>query len=208
MRQIGRVSSPRVIQITDRTTLDGPTVATRVAAAGGAGGELLLLLRDKDLPRAERRRLGLVLRRLTREAGAALVVAADAELAREIDADGVHLGGDGFSSLPSVARAWPGAWISIACHTVDEVAEAAERGASAAILSPIFSTPGKGVPLGIEALARARALLDARGSSLLLAALGGVTLESAPSCVAAGASAVASIRADLTPLLRPRPRPG
>jgi thiamine-phosphate pyrophosphorylase len=77
---------------------------------------------------------------------------------------------------------------------VDEVVRAAGEGADAAVLSPIFSSPGKGAPLGVEALAAARAAVGAR---VQLVALGGVTAASAAACFAAGADAVAAIRADL-----------
>ena len=203
VREISALTLLRVIQITDRLAVEDGALAARIEAAGrGHGGAFAVLLRDKDLPRAERRALGLSLRALTRRAGARLVVAADLEIAREIGADGVHFGGGGRAQLAAAARDWPGAWLSIACHSVDEVAKAAEAGATIALLSP---TPGKGEPIGLEALSRARAAIDARGSSIVLVALGGVTVESARACLCAGAGAVASIRADLTPVLAEAP---
>lgn len=206
VREISALTLLRVIQITDRLAVEDGALAARIDAAGrGHGGAFAVLLRDKDLPRAERRALGLSLRALTRRAGARLVVAADLEIAREIGADGVHFGAAGRAQLAAAATDWPGAWLSIACHSVDEVAKAAEAGATIALLSPIFSTPGKGEPIGLEALSRARAAIDARGSSIVLVALGGVTVESARACLRAGAGAVASIRADLTPVLAETP---
>jgi thiamine monophosphate synthase len=61
-------------------------------------------------------------------------------------------------------------------------------------LGPIFATPGagKGPPLGVEALRRARATLPAH---VRLVAVGGITdAKRAAACRAAGADAVAAIR--------------
>ena len=53
---------------------------------------------------------------------------------------------------------------------------------------PVYPTPGKGDPVGMEALKAACRL----GKPVL--ALGGVTLENAAECVRAGAAGVAGIR--------------
>ena len=66
----------------------------------------------------------------------------------------------------------------------------------------------KGAPLGTEALSSARAALAGRGLAIQLVALGGVDGESSAACFAAGADAVAAIRADLGRVLNARIRSG
>ncbi len=194
----------RVVQVTDRRVLARDALSARIARAGEAKtrrGSFVVLLRDKDLPREERGALARSLRDETHAAGAALVVAADVALAAEVGADGVHLPSDRADDL-LLARSHlgPTAWLSLACHAPDEVARAARLGANAALLSPIFQSPGKGSPIGAAALGEARRLLPL-GASCTLVALGGVDRENAQACLDAGADGVASIRADLTQLL-------
>ena len=57
--------------------------------------------------------------------------------------------------------------------------------------------------LGIAALTEAKEALAARGIGIEIVALGGITAAEAAACFAAGASAVAAIRADLTGVLSP-----
>ena len=137
------------------------------------------------------------LREATRALGAALVVNDWLDVALAIGADGVHLGRRSVNVEEARAILPPGTWISVSCHALADVVRAAEEGADAALLSPIFASPGKGRGLGVEALCEARAALDARGAVTLLVALGGVTAENAGACFAAGAGGVAAIRADL-----------
>lgn len=141
-----------------------------------------------------------------RESGSLFVVNGDVDLAAHIGADGVHLGGPS----PDVARARAriDGWVSVAAHDDDAVARAVREGATAALVSPIFPTPGHGPPRGTGALQAARAVV---GDRLLLYALGGVDGSSAAACAEAGADGVAAIRAvfegELEQLVQPFPRP-
>ena len=85
----------------------------------------------------------------------------------------------------------------MACHTPAEVVQAIARGADAALLSPIFASPGKGTPLGTGAIREAREGVRRHGGTIEIIALGGVTRENAGTCLEAGADGVAAIRAEL-----------
>jgi thiamine-phosphate pyrophosphorylase len=82
--------------------------------------------------------------------------------------------------------------VSAPAHTDQDVDVAARAGAHAILVSPIWSTPNKGVPRGLEALRAARARV---GGGLLVVALGGVDGSRAAACKEAGADGVAVIRA-------------
>jgi thiamine-phosphate pyrophosphorylase len=197
---------PRILQITAAGVLPEGDLFVRLGALVGlpvaARARFAVQLRDPELPTRALLDLGIRLREATRALGAALVVNDRLDLALAVGADGVHLGrrsvtvGDARAILPA------GTWISASCHALADVVRAAEEGVDAAVLSPIFASPGKGRALGVEALCEARAALDVRGSTTSLVALGGVTAENAEACFAAGAGAVAAIRADLGRLLR------
>ena len=191
------MTPPRLTLITDASFGDDGIVrcVERVARAL-PDGVLCVQLRDKRRLDASLRVFAWRLRVVTRAVGATLVVNGHSEVARDVGADGVHLGRD----AGSVARArstFPLAWISVAAHTDDDVRRAATDGADAVFVSPVFdSRPPAALALpkagrGLGALRRARELAG-RAS---VHALGGVGPDNARACRVAGAHGVAVIRA-------------
>jgi thiamine-phosphate pyrophosphorylase len=112
-------------------------------------------------------------------------------------ADGVHLGETG---LPvKDARALIENWstrrdfvVGVSCHSVEAVGTAASAGADYVFFGPVFATPSKaafGSPQGLESLGDA-----CRSVTIPVIAIGGITLENAAQCFAAGAAGIAAIR--------------
>lgn len=196
---------PFVQIITDLSAVPETALFERLHRAAdlppAARKALSVQLRDPQLPVRELLRLGEKLRRTTADLGARLVVNDRVDVALVLGADGVHLGRQSMSVPQARALLGPAAWISTSAHSIADVLASASAGANAALLSPIFASPGKPPPLGPAALTDARAALQAAAQSLTLFALGGITPENAPTCFAAGAAGVAAIRADLLPLL-------
>jgi thiamine-phosphate pyrophosphorylase len=173
--------TPRLVVVTPSGPFDVGIV--RAAAEALPKGTLAVQLREKE-DRDRRVHLAPILRDALR--GQLLVINGDLELARDVGADGLH--------VPSAARAreiLPEAWISVPAHDDEDVRRAANEGANAALVSPIFATPGKGPPRGLEAIRAARRLAP----GLAIYALGGVSLANAEACCSAGATGVAVIRA-------------
>jgi thiamine-phosphate pyrophosphorylase len=82
--------------------------------------------------------------------------------------------------------------IGVSCHSLGAALGAARAGADYIYFSPIFHTPSKanyGPPQGIDRLATV-----CRAVSIPVIAIGGITPENAPTCLAAGASGIAAIR--------------
>lgn len=152
-------------------------------------GRVALQLRAKHLPPHEHAALARSLRALTKERGVLLMLNADLALAREVGADGVQLPEAG----PSVAQArqalGTSALIGTSRHDAAGLRAAAEASATFATLGPVFATPGKAAPLGVETFADL-----VRTCALPVLALGGVTIESTAGLVRAGAHGVALIR--------------
>lgn len=119
--------------------------------------------------------------------GARLFVRSRADLVRAVGADGLHLPSGGMD-LPEARLAAPGRVVGAACH--DEVELARRAGADYALVSPVFTVPGKGAPLG---LAGARTLIAAASMPVYL--LGGVTPANARDLRATGAAGLAVARA-------------
>jgi thiamine-phosphate pyrophosphorylase len=191
------VIRPRLVLVTDPAFGDDGIVrCVQRAGAMLPPGSLAVQLRDKSRGLGSLRLFASRLRVVTRAVGASFVVNGHAEVARDVGADGVHLGGDG-GSIETVRAVFPGAWISVAAHTDEEVRRAVGAGADAVVVSPIFDSrpPGPGGETkqgrGLDALRSARAL--AAGATVI--ALGGVDAHSAARCREAGADAVAVMKA-------------
>jgi thiamine-phosphate pyrophosphorylase len=158
-----------------------------LADAAFAGGCRWFSLREKDLRAAERQALLSALVALGRRWGATVTVHDDIDGAALTGAGGVHLPTGG---SPEAARArLPGGLIGASAHCADEALTLLRGGADYVTLSPVFvsaSKPGYGPALGLDGLSRVAA--QASGPVI---ALGGITAENAPLCVAAGARGVA-----------------
>jgi thiamine-phosphate pyrophosphorylase len=172
----------------DRTTTD----VVRDAVAGGVD---VVQLREKNTSARNRYDLGRNLRALTREAGVALIVNDRVDIARAVDADGVHVGDD---DLPvSVAREQLGteAVIGRSVSTVEGAREAARAGADYLGVGAVYGTGTKDTAphqseIGVE---RMRAIREA--VSIPLVGIGGVDEKNAADVVAAGADGVAVVSA-------------
>jgi thiamine-phosphate diphosphorylase len=201
---------PRLILITDPTYGDDAIVrCTEAVASALPAGALCVQLRDKQRAVASLRIFACRLRLATRRSGAQLVLNGNPRLARDVDADGVHLGGGAGSVSDARAAFGRAAWISVAAHSDDDVRRAVDDGADGVLVSPIFATrppsSGSRAPGGEKSARGLDAIRTARrvaGSRLAVFALGGVTLDRVRPCVAAGANGVAVLRALLA---SPRP---
>ena len=170
----------RIVVITDRRLGDPRAQLERLPLAGVA-----VQVREKDL---EGRAL-LALVRDVMSLGAPVWVNDRVDVARIANAHGVHLPETGLSIAD--ARAAGATRIGVSRHSA-EAATAAD--CDLVQLGPIFATPGKGPPLGTAGLGAPR-----HG---LLVAVGGIdSPERAAAALAAGADAVAVIRAAHDPVL-------
>ncbi|HIC10390.1 MAG TPA: thiamine phosphate synthase [Campylobacterales bacterium] len=95
----------------------------------------------------------------------------DIELAIKLQSFGVHLTSQQFSEIPKAKDR--GLWTLISCHSLEEIAEAERLGADGVTFSPIFETPNKGKPKGIEELRKAVTLFP----KIKIFALGGIVSE-------------------------------
>jgi len=180
-----RLPVPPLLVISDRRQALRPL--EEIAEAAFAGGCRWFSLREKDLPSAERRALLGALMVLGRRNGATVTVHEDIDAAVAAGADGVHLPSGG---SPKAARSrLPGALIGASAHSAEEASALLRAGADYVTVSPVFLTeskPGYGPALGLDDLARI--VTQASGPVI---ALGGISAETAPLCLAGGAQGVA-----------------
>jgi thiamine-phosphate pyrophosphorylase len=207
--------------ITNRKLLAGDDTAQRqrlvaLAAEWARGGVDTIQIREKDLPLTELQALAAQIVNAVRGAGGAggktrVLVNGPAQVALDAGADGIHLpasaplphpmaGNDALSGTTATAvraaqqvfaRADREAVVSAACHSADEIRQAAT--ASLLLFSPVFekvTEPQRAKGQGLGALRAAAEL--AKPTPVF--ALGGVTEKNAAACVQAGAAGVAAIR--------------
>lgn len=142
-------------------------------------------------PRLSTRALAGQVQALIRPGGPRILVNDRTDVAIARGAAGVHLRDRSVS--PKVIRriAPPDFIVSVACHDADAVLRAADEGADYAVLAPIFaplSKPSVWPPLGLNTLRE----ITYR-AKIPVIALGGITRDNAPLCIAAGAAGIAGI---------------
>ena len=168
----------RVIAITDRRLMRPDSIAR--ALDGVPDGSVAVQVREKDLDGGA----VLAIARAAVASGAIVFVNDRVDVALAAGAAGVHLPERGMSVVDARTIA-PGLIIGVSRHASDAPAD----GADLVQLGPIWSSPGKGPPLGTSALRR----------DGFVVAVGGIdSLDRAREAVAAGANAVAMIRAAWT----------
>lgn len=130
------------------------------------------------------------LRALARSRGLMLLVGADARLAAEIGADGLHLPERMAAALPRLRARHPYWRFTVAAHGVAALRRAALSGAEAAFLSPVLpsSSPSAAGALGPL---RTRALI--RTASLPVYGLGGIDADTAQQLIGAGLAGLAGV---------------
>jgi thiamine-phosphate pyrophosphorylase len=165
-------------------------------AALASQGIDYLLIREKDLAAGPLAELSRNIIAAIRNTGATKVlIARRPDIAIAVHADGVHLSAAPGELTPGdVRRLIPAAFVSISCHTLEEVQRARDLGASAILFGPIFGKVVAGIEVvpGIG-LAPLRQACAVAGDTPVFA-LGGITAENSATCISAGASGIAAIR--------------
>jgi thiamine-phosphate pyrophosphorylase len=148
------------------------------------GGIALLQYRQKNRTSLEEARALLA---LARRHGVPFIVNDDVELALEIGADGVHLGGED-GDLAAARSKLKGKLLGASCYNRLELAQAAlAAGADYIAFGSVFSSPTK------PGAVRAPLSLFENKLSKPVCAIGGITLQNAAQVIAAGADMVAVI---------------
>lgn len=133
---------------------------------------------------------------IARHAGDAWVIVNDrVDVALAAGTRHVHLGQDDLPVPEARALLGAGAVIGISTHTPDQIDAACALPVTYLAVGPVFATPTKATgyaPVGTALVAEARRRIDAAGGPPLVA-IGGISLQTAPDVVAAGADAVVVI---------------
>lgn len=156
-----------------------------------ASGLRLVQVREKHMTDGQRADFARRVVSLVRPAGARVLINADAELARAVGADGVHLTG---ARLATCLERPPFPLVGASTHSRAEIDRAGALGLDFVVLGPLKATRSHpaAVPLGWEAFS---AIAD--GASLPVYALGGLVAADMADAVACGAHGIAGQRGTL-----------
>jgi thiamine-phosphate pyrophosphorylase len=189
--------------ITDRRQFPGDDhqrerlLVAKIAECAAAGVEYIQL-REKDL---ERRALEELVRKAMGVLGGSqtrLLINSRTDVALACGAHGVHLPANDLAAsevraiFARAGKSEP--VIVVSTHSAAEVASAEAHGASFAVFGPVFEKSGSENREGLEQLRRICHRTEAAQPPMPVWALGGITLENAQQCIAAGAAGIAAIR--------------
>ena len=156
------------------------------------GGARVIQYRNKSVEESLCRAQAGGIARLCRIWNALFIVNDSVELAREIDADGVHLGKDDGDIVAARAMLGPGKLIGVSCYNeIGRARAAVSQGADYVAFGSFFpsATKPKALRAGTELLQVATSEI-----ALPVVAIGGITVDNAAGPIAAGADAVAVVR--------------
>jgi thiamine-phosphate pyrophosphorylase len=172
-----------------------------LASACLAGGARFLQVRAKHAASGWLLDTAAAVVERARACGAIVIVNDRADIARLAGADGVHLGQDDLR--PAAVRPMLGDAgkdiVGLSTHTPEQIESALEQPISYVAIGPVFGTATKDTGYDAVGLERVRAAArQARAQKIPVVAIGGITLDSAPGVIEAGAASVAVISDLLT----------
>lgn len=165
-----------------------------VARAFLSAGVLVVQVRAKALGSGALLDLALAITDEARQTGTRVIVNDRADICVLAKSAGVHVGQDDLTPEQVRRVIGPDVVVGLSTHTTVQVAEAIQQPISYLAMGPVFGTATKAT--GYEAVgcpAVEAAAVAARPYGLPVVAIGGITLDSAPRVIAAGAASVAVI---------------
>jgi len=150
----------------------------------------ILQIREKELPAKLVFELTSEAVKITRNSQTKLLVNDRADIALAAKADGVHLTENSISTK-IIRRNFPSNFmIGVSTHSIESAKNAKNQGADFITFSPIFASPGKDDPKGLEKLNEVCEILK----PLPVIALGGIDETNYKAVLENGASGFAAIR--------------
>ncbi|MDX8397108.1 MAG: thiamine phosphate synthase [Mariprofundaceae bacterium] len=166
---------PKLSLITSADTRPDEAFYALVEAAleGGVGQ---IIVREKNMDSGRLLAFSSRLRKITLNHHSKLIIHSQADIAKAVNADGVHLASSDIAEIPAI-RTWLDAdhmSISSSCHSLEELQESHHFGADFAMLSPVFPTQSHP---GAPSLGITNFQTIAASSPLPVIALGGINSE-------------------------------
>jgi thiamine-phosphate pyrophosphorylase len=183
--------SLQLYAITDRRWLNGKTLYSQVEEAL-EGGATFIQLREKDLDEKNFREEALELKELCRKFGVPFVLNDNVALAKEIGADGVHVGQSDMETGKVLETLGSDKIIGVSASTVEEAVLAEKRGASYLGVGAVFAT-GTKEDASTVTKEELREICDA--VQIPVVAIGGITSENLKELRGTGIAGISVISA-------------
>jgi len=181
---------PRLYAIIDPAQASGRSPVD-VAAILLAAGVRLIQLRDKHGSSGELYASAQQVAACVHQSEGIFIVNDRADIARAVDAGGVHVGQEDLPVECARLILGPGKWVGYSTHVLEQVREADQTSADYVAFGPVFPTASKENPDAVVGLDGLRAARLATRKPLV--AIGGITAENARAVMEAGADSVAVI---------------
>ncbi len=162
--------------------------ATEIARLAIEAGIDVLQMREKNRPKDELLALGGKLRKLCKDIP--FIVNDDPYLAKELKADGVHLGQEDFNKYPNARKIMKDKIIGLSTHSIEEVKQANAMDIDYIAFGPIFETKTKDYSIGIKDVKQVIGVADKP-----VVFIGGINEENIGKLTKCGAENIAVIRA-------------
>ena len=177
--------------VTDRHWLSGRKLSD-VVKESLEGGVTFVQLREKELDEETFLKEAKELKELCRQYNVPFVINDNVELAKKVDADGVHVGQSDMEAGDVRAMLGPDKIIGVSAQTVEQAILAEKRGADYLGVGAVFKTGSKADAddVSFETL---KAICDA--VSIPVIAIGGITLENVKELSGSGICGIAVISA-------------
>lgn len=156
------------------------------------GGATFIQLREKNMDREEMKQEAIEIRDLCREFNVPFVVNDDVLLAKEIDADGVHVGQEDMEAIKAREILGEGKIIGVSAQTVEEAIIAEKNGATYLGVGAVFPTGSKD-----DAIMVSKETLKAitKAVSIPVVAIGGISKENVTELAGCGLDGISVISA-------------
>lgn len=177
--------------VTDRSWVGNSTLYHQVEEAL-KGGATFVQLREKDLPEEEFYQEALEIQQLCRQYGVPFVLDDDVELAKRVNADGVHVGQSDMEAGNVRAILGEDKILGVSAQTVEQAVLAQQRGADYLGVGAVFHTDSKAdaKPVSYETL---KAICQA--VTIPVVAIGGIGQGNVKELAGSGICGVAVISA-------------
>ena len=177
--------------VTDRSWLNGETLYEQVEKAL-KGGVTLVQLREKELDEEHFLEEAIALKELCHKYHVPFVINDNVKIAKEMDADGVHVGQSDMEAGDVRAKLGPDKIIGVSAQTVEQAVLAEKRGADYLGVGAVFPTSSKddATEVSYETL---KAICQA--VSIPVIAIGGITKDNVEELSGSGICGIAVISA-------------